>query len=81
MRIATIRQELHQFVDVADEKKIKALYLLLEEEIKQGEWHYTDAFKKELDERLRDYKKGGKIVSAAEANKQIAELLKMNRKK
>lgn len=81
MRTTAIRQKLHQFIDTAEEKRVKAIFSLLEDEITQGEWEYTDEFKKELDSRYADYKNGGKTVSAAEANKQIKGLLKKGKKK
>lgn len=81
MRIALIRQKLHQFIETAEEKKVKALYALLEDEITQDEWEYTDEFKDDLDRRLAYYKGGGNMVSAKDANKQINELFKMGIKK
>jgi hypothetical protein len=76
IRIATIRQRLHQFIEAAEEKKVRALYALLEDEIAQNQWEYSDEFKAELDQRFAYYKNGGKMVSAKEADKQINELLK-----
>lgn len=81
MRTATIRQKLHQFIETAEEKKVKAIYALLEDEIAQDEWEYTDEFKAELDKRFTYYKGGGKMVSAKDANKQITELLKKGKRK
>jgi hypothetical protein len=81
MRTAAIRQKLHQFIEMAEEKRVKAIFTLLEDEITQDEWEYTDEFKKELDSRHAHYKNGGKMVSATEANKQIKELLKKSKKK
>lgn len=81
MRTATIRQKLHQFIETAEEKKVKAIYALFEDEIAQDQWEYTDEFKAELDQRFTYYKNGGKMVSAKEADKQINELFKKGRKK
>jgi hypothetical protein len=81
MRTTTIRQKLHQFIETAEEKKVKAIYALLEDEIAQDEWEYTDEFKADLDRRFAYYKNGGKMVSAKEADKQINELFKKGRKK
>ncbi len=60
----------------AEEKKVKAIYTLFEDEITQDEWEYTDEFKAELDRRYAHYKNGGKMVSTAESGKQVKELLK-----
>jgi len=81
MRTATIRQKLHQFIETAEEKKVKAIYALLEDEIAQDEWEYTDEFKADLDRRFSYYKNGGKMVSGRDAEKQINALLKKGKKK
>jgi hypothetical protein len=75
-----IRQKLHQYIETAEEKRLKVIYALLEDEITQDEWEYTDEFKKELDRRYDYYKSGGKMVSSDEAEKQIDEILKRGRK-
>jgi hypothetical protein len=81
MRTATIRQKLHQFIETAEEKKVKAIYALFEDEIAQDQWEYTDEFKADLDKRIAYYKGGGKMISAKDANKQINELFKKGRKR
>lgn len=81
MRTSAIRQKLHQFIDSVEEKKVKAIYVLFEDEIAQEDMEYTDEFKKELDQRHAYYKNGGKMVSAAEAGKQVKAILKKAKKK
>ena len=81
MRTEAIRQKLHQFIETAEEKKVKAIYILFEDEITQHDWEYTDEFKKELDSRYNYYKNGGKMISATDADKQIKGLLKKGKKK
>lgn len=81
MRTAAIRQKLHQFIETAGEKKVKAMYALFEDEITQDDWEYSDEFKKELQARYAHYVGGGEMVSAADANKQIKALLKTKKKK
>lgn len=81
MGIDNIRQKLHQFIESAEEKRVKAIYTLFEDEITQDEWEYTDEFKKDLDRRYAYYKNGGEMVTAVEANKQINAALKESRKK
>jgi hypothetical protein len=81
MKATAIRQRLHQFIEKAEEKKVKAIYTLFEDEINQDEWEYTDKFKGELDRRYDYYKKGGKMISATQGDKQIKELLSKGRKK
>ncbi|MBD0351223.1 MAG: hypothetical protein ICV65_08730 [Flavisolibacter sp.] len=47
---------MHHFIVTAEEKKIKAIYTLFEDEIEQDEWEYADEFKAELDRRYDYYK-------------------------
>ena len=63
MPTTNIRQKLHNFIDTIEDKKVKAIYTLFEDEIEQEE--YTDEFKAELDKRFEYYKNGGKMVTAA----------------
>ena len=81
MSTMTIRQKLHNYRKVADDKKVKAIYTMIEEDIEKSAIEYTNDFKKELDRRYAYYKSGGKMVSVAAANKQIRKLLKKGRKK
>ena len=66
-------------MQVANDKKVKAVYALLEDDIEQKEMEYTNEFKAELDMRYKYYKNGGKMVSAAEGNKQIKKILQSNK--
>lgn len=81
MRKNTIRKKLHSFIDTAEDKKVKAIYALLEDEIEQDEQEYSDEFKQELDKRAAYYRNGGKMVSAAEADKQIQKVLQSAKRK
>ncbi len=76
MSTSAIRHKLHNYLEVADDKKVKALYVMVEDEIEKSVVLYTDDFKKELDRRYAYYKSGGKMVTATEANKQIQEIIK-----
>ena len=75
MTTIAIRKKLTDYLKVADEKKIKAIYALVADEIDQPGLEYTDELKAELDSRLNDYYKLGKMVSAAVAKKQIDQIL------
>ena len=74
MTIVVIRKKLADYLKVADDKKIKAMYALLEDDIEQ-ELEYTPALKKQLNAAAAYYKKGGKMISAAVADKEIEKLL------
>jgi hypothetical protein len=73
----TIRKKLHQFIDTVEEKKLKAMYVIFEEEI---ESEYSDEFKKMLDERYEKYKRTGVYVTEKEANRRINSLLRSKKK-
>lgn len=81
MATSGIRQKLHNYLEIADDKKVKAIYTMMEEDIEKSAIEYTDDFKKELDRRHAYYKSGGKMVSAVDANRQIKEIVKKGRKK
>jgi predicted transcriptional regulator len=70
MTTIALRDKLHKFIDSIEEKKVKAIYTLFENEIEQ-EVEYSDEFKAELDERLEYYKNGGKTVSPTEMKKRL----------
>ena len=77
MSTSAIRQKLHSYLEVADDKKVKAMYVMMEEEIEESAVEYTDEFKKELDRRYADYKSGkAKMITAAESKRRIQKILK-----
>ncbi len=82
MNTEAIRKQLHTYLEVADDKKVKAIYALMETDIKQAGLNYTDEVKQELDKRYADYKSGkAKTISAAESKRRIEKLLKSGRNK
>ncbi len=66
MDTATIRQHLHDYLEVADERKVKAIYTMVEDEINTNFVEYTDEEKAELDRRVEYYLNGGKMVTPEE---------------
>ena len=81
MKKNTIREKLHSFIDITEEKKLKAIYTLLADEIEENQAEYSNEFKEELDKRAAYYQNGGKMVSASEADKQIRKVLQSARRK
>jgi hypothetical protein len=76
MDITSIRQRLHGYLEVADDKKITAIYTMVEDEIKDTIINYSPEFKAALDNRVNHYLKGGRMVSNTEMNKRLHDLRK-----
>lgn len=82
MSTTTLRQKLHSYLEIADDKKVKAIYAIMENDIEQSAMEYTTEIKNELDNRYADYKDGkAKIVTAEESRKKIQKILKSANKK
>lgn len=76
MTTATIRNKLHRFIDTIEDRKVKAIYTIFEENIdEEVKEEYTDEFKAELDSRYEAYKKDGKVVSRETMDKRIKKML------
>lgn len=82
MDTATIRQQLHNYLEVAEDKKINALYTIIEKDIQEIEFDYPADLKRELDKRYAEYKDGtAEMVTDAESKKRIKRILKSVQKK
>lgn len=76
MNTKTIRQELLNYLEIADEKKVKAIYAMMENEIKEANVEYSDELKKSLDIQFASYKNGSaRMISATESKKRINKIL------
>jgi hypothetical protein len=71
MNTTTIRKQLHSYLEVADSKKLKAIYTMVEDDIAENKKDYTAAEKAELDKRVNYYLNNGKMVTASEMNKRL----------
>jgi len=81
MSTAAIRQKLHSYLEVADDKKVKAIYAIMENDIEKSGITYTDEVKKELDRRYINYKSGkAKIITSEESRKRVRNILKASKK-
>lgn len=59
MNTSTIRQRLYEYIKVADDKKVKAIYTIVESDINEmNEWWNDESFISELDKRSSDLKSG-----------------------
>jgi hypothetical protein len=57
MTTTQIKQLLHNYIDTAEDKKLKAIYTLLQDDIDE-EYKFSKKQKTELDRRLNDYQNG-----------------------
>jgi hypothetical protein len=77
MTTAAIREKLYDYIRVADDKKIKAIYTILEDQIvkEQYDWLQDEEFVSELDERVRRWEEGvDRGYSWSEVEASIEEL-------
>lgn len=59
METATIRRQLHKYIDDAEDRKIKAIYIMLEDELDNEKNHWEDVhFVTELDAEYTAWKNG-----------------------
>ena len=73
MTSAAIRQQLHQYIDITDDNKIAALYVLLQSDI-DPQYSYSAEEMNMLHERAELYMKGsGKTYTVEESHKMIRE--------
>ena len=78
MTTSTIREKLYDYIRVADDKKVKAIYTMLEDEITEtNEWWKNNTFIEELDTRLNNLETGkDKGVTITQLSTSIDKLRK-----
>jgi hypothetical protein len=82
MSTTEIRRQLHNYLEAADGKKIKALYTIIEKDVKENEYVFSEELKLELDKRYFEYKSGSvEMVTASESKERIENILKAGREK
>ena len=80
MTTTSIKQKLHNYLEVADSKKLKALYTIIEADIEDISSNYTKEFKVKLDERNSSFKTGkAVVVSAKDSQKRIQRIIKSSK--
>lgn len=62
MTTLAIRKKLSDYLQIADDKKVKAMYALLEDDIKQFENVSIEEYNKEIDEALVEANTGSYIT-------------------
>ncbi len=78
MSAVTIREKLYDYIRFADEKKVKAIYTMVEGEISEELNLWDDpAFLNELDQRLAEYESGKVKGSTWTEVKAKAQALKL----
>ena len=81
MTTTIIRKKLVDYLKVADDKKVKAIYTMVEDEINTAENDWDKNFVKEINRRSRDFKNGKyKTYTWEETKKAAIEKLKAKRK-
>ena len=75
MKTSEIRQRLHDYIHLADDKKIKAIYTMVEGDINEEYDPWSDKeFVAELEKRSDDYKTGKvKAIPWEDVKKRILE--------
>lgn len=59
MTAAAIRDKLYDYIKLADDKKLKAIYMMLEDDIEEKlEWWKDKSFVQELDAEYKDWESG-----------------------
>jgi len=75
MSPSTIRQKLHSYLEVANDKKLAEIYSLLETDVNQSGIIYSDEYKRDLDRRYAAYQSGVGAVSEADSKNRVQQLL------
>jgi hypothetical protein len=61
---------------MADDKKIKAIYTIVEKDIEENDFEYPKELKNELDKRYSEYKNGKtEMVTSLESKKRIEKII------
>jgi len=78
MEPASIKQRLHHYIDVADDKKLQAIYTILEDEL-EGDYFYTqDEIKMFYDRRQKHLNGESKSYTVEETLNLVRQNRKLN---
>jgi hypothetical protein len=82
MDATTIRQRLHTYLEAADDKKVKAIYSILEQDVEATGVIYTEELKAELDKRHNNWQENPSTgIDEQQSNERIQNMLNIARKK
>jgi hypothetical protein len=77
MTFFALKEKLHEYIDQADEKKVTAIYTLVENEIGEPGYVYDDEALNFLEERREEYiKSNAKGLTVEESMAHVKEELK-----
>ena len=80
MTTTAIRKKLVDYLKIADEKKLKAIYTMVEDEIATEENDWNEDFYKELQRRSRNFNKGTKTYTWEETKQEALKRVKSKSK-
>lgn len=81
MTTTAIREKLVNYLQVADDKKVKAIYTMVEDDINTQTNDWGEDFIKELERRSKSFSKGtGKTYSWEETKQAAIKRVKSKRK-
>ena len=72
MTTTSIREKLVSYLQVADEKKVKAIYTMVEDEINTNANDWDESFVKEMERRSKGFISGKSTTYSWEETKQAA---------
>lgn len=83
MNTARIREKLYDYIRTADDKKVKAIYAMVEEDLHAVVDIWEDkSFLAELDRRLKSYEDGSaKLYTLDEADQRVRRALQKTKSK
>ncbi len=58
MGALAIRQKLHEYIRIADDKKVKAIYTMIESDLDKAQWYNDETLLDEWDNDYEKYKSG-----------------------